>query len=89
MTLTLGIAEMVFKLKLIHCYIFKKSYIIIFLSFRGTLRHLNRIIGTLLCYHGNGLMMIYNAILCLNTDEKAFILMFIHKFSVLMEFFKF
>ena len=89
MTLTLGIAEMVFKLKLIHCYIFKDSYIIIFLSFSGTLRHLNRIIGTLLCYHGNGLMMIYNAILCLNTDEKAFILMFIHKFSVLMEFLKF
>ena len=80
---------MVFKLKLIHCYIFKNSYIIIFLSFRCTLRHLNRIIGTLLCYHGNGLMMIYNAILCLNTDEKAFIHMFIHKFSVLMEFVKF
>ena len=31
-------------------------------------------------------MMIYNAILCLNTDEKLFILMFIHKFSVLVEF---
>ena len=70
MTLTLGIAEMVFKLKLIHCYIFKN--IIIFLSFRGILGHLNRIIGTLLCYHGNGLMMIFNAILCLNTDEKVF-----------------
>ena len=86
MTLTLGIAEMVFKLKLIHCYIFKNSYIIIFLSLRGTLGHLNRSIGTLLCYPGNGLMMIYNAILCLNTDERAVILMFIHKFSVLMEF---
>ena len=80
---------MVFKLKLIHCYIFKNSYIIIFLSFRGTLRHLNRIIGTLLCYHVNRLMMIYNAILCLNTDEKAVIHTFIHKFSVLMEFLKF
>ena len=34
MTLTLGIAEMVFKLKLIHCYIFKNSYINTFLSFR-------------------------------------------------------
>ena len=59
---------MVFKLELIHCYIFKNSYINIFLSFRGTLSHLYRIIGTLLCYHSNGLM-IYNAILCLNTDE--------------------
>ena len=37
MTLTLGIAEMAFKLKLIHCYIFKHSYINIFLPFRGTL----------------------------------------------------
>ena len=44
MTLTLGTAEMVFKLKLIHCYIFKNSYIIIFRSFRGTLRHLSRIV---------------------------------------------
>ena len=89
MTLTLGIAELVFKLKLMHCYIFKNSYIIIFLSFRGTLGHLYRIIGTLLRYHGNRLMIIYNAILCLNTDEKVFILMFIHKFTVLMEFLKF
>ena len=80
---------MVFTLKLILGYIFKNSYIIIFLSFRGTLGHLNRIIGTLLCYHGNRLMMIYNAILGLNTDEKVFIFMFIHKFSVLMEFLKF
>ena len=61
----------------------------IVLSFRGTLRHLYRIIGTLLCYHGNGLMMIYNAILGLNADEKVFILLFIHKFSILMEFLKF
>ena len=30
MTLTSGIAEMVFKLKLIHCYIFKNSYITFF-----------------------------------------------------------
>ena len=72
MTLTLGIAEMVFKLKLIHCYIFKNSYIIIFLSFRDTLGHFDRIIGTLLCYHGNRLMMICNAILCLNTDESLY-----------------
>ena len=89
MTLTLGIAEMVLKLKVIHCNMFKNSYINIFLSFRGILGHLYRIIGTLLCYHGNGLKMIYNAILCLNTDEKVFILIFIHKFSVLMEFLKF
>ena len=47
--------------------------------------HLFRIIGTLLCYHGNGLMMICNALLCLNTDEKVFILMFIQKCSVVME----
>ena len=39
MTLTLGIAEMVLKLKLIHCNKFKNSYINIFLSFRGTLGH--------------------------------------------------
>ena len=89
MTLTLGIAEMVFKLKLIHCYILKNSYIIIFLSFRCILGHLNRIIGTLLCYHGDRPMMIYNGILCLNTDEKVVILIFKHKFSVLMEFLKF
>ena len=89
MTLTLSIVEMVFKLKLIHCYIFNNSYMNIFLSFRGKLGHLYRIIGTLLCYHGNGLMMIYNAILCLNTDEKVLILMFIHKFCVLMEFLQF
>ena len=89
MTLTLGIAEMVLKLKLIDCYIFEYSYIKNLLSFRGTLGHLYRIIEMLLCYHGNGLMMIYNAILCLNTDEKVYILMFIHKFSVLMGFLNF
>ena len=54
MTLTLDIADMVFKLKLIHCYIFKNSYINIFLSFKCILGHLYRIIGKLLCYHGNG-----------------------------------
>ena len=89
MNLTLDIAEMVFKLKLIHCYIFKNSYINIFHSFRGTLGHLYRIIGTLLCYHGIGLMLIYKAILCLNTDEKVFILMFRHQCCVLKEFLKF
>ena len=89
MTLTIGIAEMVFKLKLIHCYILKKSYINIFLSFIGTLGHHYRFFGTLLCYQGNWLMMICNAILCLNNDKKVCILMFIHKFSVLMELLRF